>query len=753
MSSLAFPSTEPDSGSHPSHPTLTTSSPARPAPKPYATHSSRAFSRSAQKRQSVMALPSIAHLQHGFARLSLQQQQGESKGKPRSVAEMVGGPLSVEEATAARRRARERRSFIAGQGELQEEPEEEGEEVLLGPEPDKPQRDTRMPWEKDGLEGGTAVKGEKELRREVLDALEAVCERWNLLAYLPSSRRLSRSSTASPSASRCASPLPPSTSSSSRFLSPSLSSRAMSPSPSVFSDDGDGDGDATVVSDGGTTASTAVDAPEDALLPPVLDLLTTTTSAIRAVQRYVVALPASTFSSSSSSSSASPSSSPPTPTPTALSFAPATTTVPVLGTSDAHNRDDYLRLSTAAHPRPRASLALPSSVSSAPNKASTGTGTTAAGGGEKPAVLGELRRASLEVLGALREIEGRYRLAPPVLSSSSSSALAEDAKDGKNPVEPPPEYAPDVALDAVLDAFSAAEEGVKKWVEVVGRVLGRAGRARAGRGRGRRSRLSGGSEGKGEEEDEAETEGSDGSEGGEEGEVPLWAEKDAFGGDDLARAHALLASHLPFLPPPLNTLSLPSPCPSSSANNPHALLTLLASAPHLLCHSYNAVLRHSARRGFGFIPAASIHELEVPLETEDGAGGAAMGRQASTASEGGAAEGHGKARVGGTFRRVENLRVWAGALMFRYALPLHLPPSSSTSYTSTSTSTSSSAPSPAPPIAPPSGSILFDPRAVALRAEGSGWEEMLERVLGAWARRVGGEWREERDEEEGVGGL
>jgi hypothetical protein len=50
-------------------------------------------------------------------------------------------------------------------------------EEEMPPSPTKPEIDLRMPWERDGETGGRSVKGERELRREVLVALEGVCDK------------------------------------------------------------------------------------------------------------------------------------------------------------------------------------------------------------------------------------------------------------------------------------------------------------------------------------------------------------------------------------------------------------------------------------------------------------------------------------------------------------------------------------------------------------------------------------------------
>lgn len=65
------------------------------------------------------------------------------------------------------------------------EDDEEGEEALegvLGPEPPRPEVDLRMPWEKEGIEA--SLRDTKELRREVVEALDVVCETCAPFAFL-----------------------------------------------------------------------------------------------------------------------------------------------------------------------------------------------------------------------------------------------------------------------------------------------------------------------------------------------------------------------------------------------------------------------------------------------------------------------------------------------------------------------------------------------------------------------------------------
>lgn len=77
----------------------------------------------------------------------------------------------------------------------------------------------------------------------------------------------------------------------------------------------------------------------------------------------------------------------------------------------------------------------------------------------------------------------------------------------------------------------------------------------------------------------------------------------------------------------------------------------------LLCLAFNIVVRQS-NRPWGFIPAEEIHDL-FSIE-----GNSDKRRAASEMSDGGTA------RVGLTFRRLENLRVFVAAIKLRYSIHL-----------------------------------------------------------------------------------
>lgn len=128
-----------------------------------------------------MALPSIEHLQHQYAKLGLSSLAGPRRATSTTT---ITGPKRGNTLVG-----RQGWSLLPGMGPshagegfaLTEEPEEahEGHEHGYGalpPSPVKPQMDTRQPWERDGREG-RSVKDERSLRRAVLQGLEVVCDR------------------------------------------------------------------------------------------------------------------------------------------------------------------------------------------------------------------------------------------------------------------------------------------------------------------------------------------------------------------------------------------------------------------------------------------------------------------------------------------------------------------------------------------------------------------------------------------------
>jgi hypothetical protein len=95
------------------------------------------------------------------------------------------------------------------------------------------------------------------------------------------------------------------------------------------------------------------------------------------------------------------------------------------------------------------------------------------------------------------------------------------------------------------------------------------------------------------------------------------------------RIHAVIASYTP----PYLTPSLPASTPTDRT----ALLNALSSG-QILCEVYNACVRRS-KKPWGFVAKATIHDLQA-LEANGDVQDA-------------------KKEKGWTFRRVDNLRIWA----------------------------------------------------------------------------------------------
>jgi len=191
-----------------------------------------------------------------------------------------------------------------------------------------------------------------------------------------------------------------------------------------------------------------------------------------------------------------------------------------------------------------------------------------------------------------------------------------------------------------------------------------------------------------------------------------------------------------LLPPELSQHLPPADLPPDR----EALLLALSSG-QLLCVAYNVGIRRS-KKPWGYINKTAIHDIAA-LEAEN---------RTKAAQE----QASGKKRTW-TFRRTENLRLWAAcvpaapqlstthhitrsALKLRYMLPLI----SSSQLNGTSSQTNTPLPSPSVAtiafhqVAPPT---LFDAPTVAKREEH--WEDMLEAALFKWVEAVVNEKRAE----------
>jgi hypothetical protein len=382
--------------------------------------------------------------------------------------------------------------------------------------------------------------------------------------------------------------------------------------------------------------------------------LTATTAAIRICQRYVLALPP-VFPDAS--------------TPDYLSNGVASLAVNDSPLTVRHNSS--LGVSTAARPRTSVN-ALPKSVINASARVA----------GDDP--LSALRRASLEVLTALKEMEGapesrkntaapsepyrtvRFRLAgdrgaSPIPSESALSDEDEQYARMTSPVEGVESghlYRDDVTLDDLRPETFV----VREWLETADRVLTSSAALDT------RASMS-------------PIRPSLDASAAFSTALPEWAQTSRFADRPLEQVHALLSAFLPSsLRPRLG-----------AAPDAQALLDSLADG-QLLCLAYNNALR-SSRRPWGFVPPNAIHDLT-----------------ASSAS----------VAVGRTFRRFENLRVLAAALSLRYGISL--------GGTAREQRAKSAPPQPYPALR------SFDARTVARRDPG--WTDQLEALVVAWCEAV-----------------
>ncbi|KAF8583679.1 hypothetical protein K439DRAFT_1570533 [Ramaria rubella] len=186
-------------------------------------------------------------------------------------------------------------------------------------------------------------------------------------------------------------------------------------------------------------------------------------------------------------------------------------------------------------------------------------------------------------------------------------------------------------------------------------------------------------------------------EGVDDADLPDWAKRSKFEDDPLSRLLSLLVT---LLPPNLLSL-LPPPNDSDRAT-----LLLKLSSGQILCTAYNIAVRKS-RKPWGYITKTAIHDVATleaqPIDENDG------DKEKKT--------------IGWTFRRTDNLRLWAAALKLRYMVPLGFP--KNLQINSPAASPISSQQSfPAEPI------IVFDPQLVSKREEG--WDTMLETAALRW---------------------
>ncbi|KAJ6632473.1 hypothetical protein B0H10DRAFT_1977444 [Mycena sp. CBHHK59/15] len=193
-------------------------------------------------------------------------------------------------------------------------------------------------------------------------------------------------------------------------------------------------------------------------------------------------------------------------------------------------------------------------------------------------------------------------------------------------------------------------------------------------------------------------------------ELPEWARRKAFEDDDLGRAHAVLSTFLP-------TSLLPALMPPSPRE---AFLDCLSSG-QLLCVAYNSCVRKS-KKPWGYISRDGIHDI---LALELAARDDALGDSTAQA----------EVKKGWTFRRIDNLRLWAGALKIRYLLPIVTPSPAGSTTPHSNTPLSSPAPAAAAQrFSSDQPPVIFDAKAIARKD--AGWDEILEGAIHRWVQRI-----------------
>ncbi|POW14411.1 hypothetical protein PSHT_07442 [Puccinia striiformis] len=259
-----------------------------------------------------------------------------------------------------------------------------------------------------------------------------------------------------------------------------------------------------------------------------------------------------------------------------------------------------------------------------------------------------------------------------------------------------------------------------------------------------------------EHEDDDDDEYDDDEEEDNEECLPDWARNDRFISlnniDDqspsstkeedlqLARLFNCLISHLPV------DLLVHLVPPVGENGSKIGFLDSLSDGT-LLCIAYNIVLRKS-QRPWGFIPVESIHNLAVDqsvctglnnLEIDDDKTSSTLG--------GGAGAGGGPNKIGITFRRMENIKVWSAALKLRYLIKGEIPTTKSSPPNSNAT-THHQHQQQLDPNSSPShhhhhhlNHTKFDPKSIAKKSDD--WDHALLYMILKWLESVKNEKREE----------
>ncbi|WWC98173.1 hypothetical protein V866_005064 [Kwoniella sp. B9012] len=218
---------------------------------------------------------------------------------------------------------------------------------------------------------------------------------------------------------------------------------------------------------------------------------------------------------------------------------------------------------------------------------------------------------------------------------------------------------------------------------------------------------------------------SDGQDGGQG--LENWARDEDWHGKRLEQLHAFLLSNLP--------LDLALRLPSTQSDNFESSLLSRLSDGYILIDAYNSSLMKSSKP-WGFIPDGDVHDTLTSLSIS---GQVSPSKNASSEE--------GRKEKEWTFRRVGNLTCFGAALRHRYQLPISMPITSNNL--------------PLPPVPPKSSlrrprpsivtststtaaeeRIEFDPMIVAKKAQG--WDVMFRGLIERWLGELVKEVRESK---------
>ncbi|EPQ31482.1 uncharacterized protein PFL1_06837 [Pseudozyma flocculosa PF-1] len=758
------------------------------------------FSRSAAKRDSVMALGSIGYLQHLYAKQGIASKTRPLTKGPMTLAIGLAGetmlastPESPSESPTLSK-ASLRRGASDGQGLAEDglvlvtSPDDQP--IELPPSPKAP-TSTRLPYP---VVPKPVEADPEALWPMLLQDLDTTCQLWGLL-------NLVKRDKASPSGGR--------------RLSIEPDSRRPSSRSSMYSTDG---------LDDAALETQPID---------LLELINATTKTIRSVRSYLLALPPASLSGKRISENA-PGSKPKDQFKRQSSFGSLSrrsslSPLPLEKTYGSLSR----RVSSPQGGSPGSTRAMPSAWQ-APGSASSPSTSPADSTDVAEDPLTLVRKSALDVLSTLRELEEKHRLPPghpdyekaeaetASLGEESALGINLGSKDNRMPPAPGLRSLTSLANPSSLDLglngspdkgsgegylyqtdlklsdLGKEREFVNSYLTTVDRVLSVVQKLKPTKRPSARLALnaeaepspepSGANAAPGITVDAARV-GNDATDAAHD--VPAWARKGEFQGGEIDGFELLQVST--EVTQSDNVLDI----------SKDQLLDALVDGS-MLCHAYNAALRQSSRP-WGFIQPKEIHDLKAAeadalekqkmllkkaeaepeaFQVKDksgkdrrGASDASFADRTETDQKSAAASPEGlKKRPGWTFRKAENLRVWAAALRLRYhiqttsmssleslnqpVLPGLQPPvklglhprrvyseaaasSSSLSLASTDSGRESARPSVAGSRAGHvnQGAIEFDPKRVARKEEG--WEQMLYNLVVRWVHAVASEERGE----------